>query len=102
MDFIITTHEKFRFDRSTPVSTAPVKVRFSFLIGHDVFLAVTAEVTEERDGDGTVGHDVTILECVQEGGHFEVPVYEPGMECLRESLEQAAVEAYNNPKNHAK
>lgn len=91
-----------RVERSTPVTSKPVKVHFSFLLGHDVFLAVTAEVTEERDGDGCTGHEVTILECVQGHGYFEVPVYSKCFDALRAEIEKEAVVASHNSNCHAK
>lgn len=101
-EFQITTHELLRVERSTPVSTAPVKVRFTFLLGYDVFLAVTAEVTEERDGDGTTGYDVNILECVEENGSGELHPYATGCEYLRAAIEGKAVECSHNIKYHIK
>lgn len=102
MDLLITTHEMMRVDRSTPTTSVPVKVRFSFHIGYDVFLSVLAEVTEERDGDGCTGHDVTILECVEEHGGFEIFPYQPGVKGLRAELEKKAVECSHNAKYHTK
>jgi hypothetical protein len=100
MDFLITTHELHRIEAATPQTTAPQKVRFSFPIGYDVFLSVTAEVTEEREDGGTVGYDVTILECVEENGGGELHPYHKGCEGLRKALEEAAIEAYHNPSKH--
>lgn len=76
----------------------PVKVQFSFLLGYDVFLAVTAEVTEMRDGDQTTGHDVTILEAVQENGSGELFPYGEGCHFLRRAIEGKAVECSHNEK----
>jgi len=86
------THEETRVERSTPTTFAPVTIRFTFHLGFDVFLAVTAEVIEERDGDGVVSHDVTVLEAIEDNGHFEVPVYERGLEEIRSAIEKMAVE----------
>ena len=91
-----------RLERSTPTTSAPIKVHFSFLLGYDVFLAVTAEVTEERDGDGCTGHDVTILECVQGHGYFEIPVYSKCFDALRAAIEEKAVECSHNSKYHVR
>lgn len=96
MDLMVTTYEQVRVERSTPTTSAPVKVEFRFHLGHDVFLAVTAEVTEERDGDGYTGHDVTILECVEENGNGEIKPYAKGCEGLLESLTEQAINEYNH------
>lgn len=101
-DYLITTYEAMRVERSTPTTSAPVKVRFSFHIGYDVFLSVLAEVTEETDADGCIGHDVTILECVEEHGGFEIFPYQPGVKGLRAELEKKAVECSHNAKYHTK
>ena len=102
MDLPITTYEALRVERSTLTTSAPETVRFSFHIGYDVFLSVLAEVTEETDADGCIGHDVTILECVEEHGGFEIFPYQPGVKGLRAELEKKAVECSNNAKYHTK
>lgn len=102
MDIVITTHELHRIEAATPTTTAAQKVRFSFHIGYDVFLSVLAEVTEETDADGCIGHDVTILECVEEHGGFEIFPYQPGVKGLRAELEKKAVECSHNAKYHTK
>lgn len=94
------THEETRVERSTPTTSAPGTVRFLFLIGYDVFLAVTAEVTEERDGDGYTGHAVTILECVEENGNGEIKPYGKGCKGLREAIEDDAIFYSTNSKYH--
>lgn len=91
-----------RLERSTPTTSAPVKVEFRFHLGYDVFLAVTAEVTEERDGDGCTGHEVTIIECVEENGNGELKPYGKGCEELRAAIEEKAVECSHNKKYHIK
>lgn len=101
-DLLITTHEIHRVEQSTPVASEPAKVRFQFLLGHDVFFTVTAEVTEERDGDGCTGHDVTILECFEENGNGELNPYGKGCEGLRAAIEEQAVECSHNDKYHVK
>lgn len=96
-DLLITTYEKVRVERSTPTTSEPVKVQFSFHIGFDVFMSVLAEVTEETDADGfNVSHDVTILECVEENGGGELKIYGKGLEGLRATIEQKAVECSQN------
>lgn len=101
-NLLITTYEEMRVERSTPTTSAPVKVRFLFLIGYDVFFAVTAEVTEERDGDGITGHDVTVLECVEENGNGEIKPYGKGCEGLRAAIEEDAIFYSHNSKYHVK
>lgn len=91
-----------RVERSTPVTSAPVRVDFSFLLGYDVSLAVTAEVTEERDGDGCTDYEVSILECVEENGNFEIPVYENIFDTLRLKIKEKAVECSHISKYHIK
>lgn len=105
-DLLITTYEAIRVERSTPTTSKPVKVRFSFHLGYDVFLSVKAEVTEETNADGfTTSHDVTILECVHHSGDWmftDVKIYSKGMEALRAAIEEKAVECSHNKKYHVK
>lgn len=101
-DYLITTYEKVRVERSTPTTSKPVKVHFSFLLGYDVFLAVTAEVTEEHEGDGCTGHDVTILECVEEKGDGQLDPYGSGMFTLRAAIEEKAIECSHISKYHVR
>lgn len=102
-DLLITTHEIMRVERSTPTASAPVKVRFSFYLGFDVFMSVLAEVTEETDADGfNVSHDVTILECVEENGGGELKPYGKGMEGLRAELERQAIDRSQNSMYYVK
>lgn len=99
--FKIEAHERLRAERSTPVTSEPVEVRFSFLLGYDVFLAVTAEVTTETDFAAlNHGYDVTILECVEENGNGELKPYGKGCEWLRAALEEKAIECSHNSKYH--
>lgn len=101
MDLLITTHEIMRVERSTPTTSAPVKIRFPFHIGWDVFLSVTAEVTEETDPEGfNTSHDVTILECVEENGGGELFPYSKGLEGLRAELERQAIVYSQNSMYH--
>lgn len=103
MDLLITTHEIMRVERSTPTTSASVKIRFPFHLGYDVLLSVTAEVTEETDADGfNVSHDVTILECVEENGGGELKPYSKGLEMLRAELERQAVAYSHNSMYHIK
>lgn len=99
---LITTHEIMRAERSTPTTNTPVRVEFSFHIGFDVFMYVFAEVTEETDADGCTGHDVTILECVEENGGGELKPYGKGLEMLRAELERQAVAYSHNSMYHIK
>jgi hypothetical protein len=103
MDLLITTHEIMRIERSTPTTSDPVKIRFPFHIGYDVFLSVKAEVTEETDADGfNTSHDVTILECVEENGGGELKPYSKGLEALRAELERKAIAYSHNRFYHIK
>ena len=103
MEYLITTHEMMRVERSTPITSAPVKVKFSFLLGHDVFFRVMAEVTTETDFAAlNHGYDVTILECVEENGNGELKPYGKGCEGLRAAIEEKAVECSHNSKYHIK
>jgi hypothetical protein len=103
--FLVTTHELMRVERvsdSDIRAYGPVKVQFSFHLGFDVCFAVTAEVTEMREGYQTTGHDVTILECVEENGNGELKPYAKGCEVLRAEIEKQAVEFSHNKKHHIK
>lgn len=103
MDLLITTHEIMRVERSTHTTSATVKIRFPFHIGYDVFLSVTAEVTEETDADGfNTSHDVTVLECVEENGGGELKPYAKGLEALCAELKRKAIEYSHNEKYHVK
>ena len=104
-EFLITTHELLRVERvadSDIEAYGPVKVRFSFHLGFDVCFAVMAEVTEMREGFQTAGHDVTILECVEENGNGQLKPYAKGCEGLRAEIEKQAVECSHNKKYHVK
>ncbi len=103
MDLLITTYEAHRVERSTPTTSDPIKIRFPFHLGYDVFLSVTAEVTEETDAEGfNTSHEVTILECVEEIGGGELKPYSKGLETLRAAIEEKAVECSHNKKYHVK
>ena len=103
MDYLITTFERISAERSTPITSAPVKVKFSFHIGHDVFYRVKAEVTTETDAAAlNCGYDVTILECVEENGNGELKPYGIGCEGLRAALEEKAIEYSHNSKYHVR
>ena len=94
--------DKIEYLPSDLTKNQTVTVRFQFLIGYDVFLSVTAEVTEIREGYETTGHEVAILECVEENGGGELYPYAKGCEGLRAAIEEQAVECSHNDKYHVK
>jgi hypothetical protein len=101
-EFLITTHELLRVDRSTPTTAAPVTVEFDFLIGYDCYARIIAEVITETDAEGfNRSYDVTILFAHIGGKEIGVYYNEFGEE-TREAIKEQAVTLSHHPKYHGK
>lgn len=101
-EFLITTHEMLRAERSTPTTAAPVTVEFDFLIGYDCYARIKAEVITETDADGfSESSDVTITSCFI--GENDVSPYSAMFgEENRQAIYEQAITSSHHPQYHAK
>ena len=101
-EFLITTHELMRVERSTPTTAAPVTVEFDFLIGYDCYARIKLEVVTETDADGfNHSYDVTITSCFI--GENDVSPYSVMFgEETREAIKEQAITLSHHPKYHGK
>jgi hypothetical protein len=101
-EFLVTTHETLRVERSTPTTAAPVTVEFDFLIGYDCYARIKAEVITETDADGfSESSDVTILSAHIGENEVSVYSYEFG-EKTRAAIVEQAITSSHHPKYHIK
>jgi hypothetical protein len=101
-EFLVTTHEMLRVERSTPTTSAPVTVEFDFLIGYDCYARIKAEVITETDADGfSESSDVTILSA--HIGENDVSPYSAMFgEETRAAIVEQAITSSHHPQYHAK